>query len=159
MTTIQQQIDIITSNIQNMKVMHLEQINSLNLQVKTLEKLVKKELKTPKKLLKNNESKVRKPSGFATPSKVSSELCTFLNTTEGTEIARTEVTKAVVSYIKEKSLQSKSDKKNIIVPDEKLKMLLGLDDNEELTYFSLQKHMNKHFLKSKQTEDVAVEMS
>jgi chromatin remodeling complex protein RSC6 len=47
-----------------------------------------------------------------------------------------------------------SESKNKIVPDDKLKNLLGLNDCDEndLTFFSIQKHMNKHFLSKKKTE-------
>ena len=71
-----------------------------------------------------------------------------MNKPEGSELARTEVTKALVNYIKEHNLiNCDSDNKNKIVPDEKLKNLLGLKEEElnELNYFSIQKYMNKHF--------------
>jgi chromatin remodeling complex protein RSC6 len=69
---------------------------------------------------------------------------------EGTEIARTEVTKTLSLYIKANNLQEKGENsKNRINPDAKLKNLLGLsnDETENLTYFTIQKHMNKHFIK------------
>jgi upstream activation factor subunit UAF30 len=89
----------------------------------------------------------RAPSGFAKPSKVTKELCAFMNKTEGTEIARTEVTRALVAYIKENKLENTSNSK-IISPDEKLKILLGIEDGQELNYFNIQKYMNKHFVKN-----------
>ena len=70
-----------------------------------------------------------------------------MNKEEGTEIARTDVTKALVSYIKENKLENMSNGK-IITPDEALKGLLGVEDGEELTYFNIQKYMNKHFVKN-----------
>ena len=96
--------------------------------------------------LKNKNKEKRKPSGFAKPTKVTKELCEFMNKQEGTEIARTEVTKALVNYIKENKLEQKENSK-IINPDKKLKFLLGIEDNQELTYFNIQKFMNKHFIK------------
>jgi len=124
------------------------QINSLQQQLRVLEKTVKKQMKTLKKDASKNKNKGnRKPSGFAKPSKVTKELCEFMNKTEGTEIARTEVTKALVSYIKENKLENENNSK-IIKPDNKLKILLELEDGEELTYFNIQKYMNKHFVKN-----------
>lgn len=121
------------------------QINLLQQQLRNLEKSVKKEVKCLKKAAVKNKNKGnRKPSGFANPTKVSKELCEFMNKKEGSEIARTEVTKAIISYIKNNNLQNKTNKK-IISPDEKLKFLLGIKEEEELTYFNLQKYMNKHF--------------
>jgi upstream activation factor subunit UAF30 len=96
---------------------------------------------------KNKNNGNRKPSGFAKPSKVTKELCEFMNKAEGSEIARTEVTRALVAYIKENKLENTSNSK-IISPDDKLKVLLGLDDSQELTYFNIQKFMNKHFVKN-----------
>jgi len=126
------------------------QLNTLQQQVRGLEKTVKKELKTGKKETKPVVVKAKKaPSGFAKPTKVTKELCEFMDKPEGTEIARTEVTKALVNYIKSNNLQEQTtDSKNKIVPDDKLKNLLGLnvEETNELTYFSIQKYMNKHFI-------------
>ena len=116
--------------------------------IKQLEKSVKKQMKGLKKeVVKTKNKGNRQPSGFAKPSKVTKELCEFMNKAEGTEIARTEVTRALVSYIKENNLENNTNSK-IISPDNKLKNLLGLDDSQELTYFNIQKYMNKHFVKN-----------
>lgn len=129
------------------------QISTLQQQVRTVEKNVKKELKNIKK--DKNKEKIktkRAPSGFAKPTKVTKELCQFMDKPEGTEIARTEVTKALVSYIKNNNLlEQGEDSKKKIIPDDKLKTLLGIDNNEinDLTYFNIQKYMNKHFYSNK----------
>jgi chromatin remodeling complex protein RSC6 len=124
------------------------QINNLQQHLKILEKNVKKQMKSLKKnVIKNKNKGNRKPSGFAKPSKVTKELCDFMNENEGTEIARTEVTKFLVAYIKNNKLENEINSK-IIKPDNKLKLLLGINDEEELTYFNIQKYMNKHFVKN-----------
>ena len=121
-------------------------INGIQQNVKQLEKSVKKQMKGLKKEVVKNKNKGNKqPSGFAKPSKVTKELCEFMNKSEGTEIARTEVTKALVTYIKENKLNNSTNGK-IIEPDNKLKELLGIEDGQELTYFTIQKYMNKHFV-------------
>ena len=88
----------------------------------------------------------RAPSGFAKPALISKELCSFLGKPAGTEMARTEVTKHLTSYIKEHNLQD-SDNKRKIVPDAALKKLLNVKASDELTYFNLQKYMKVHFPK------------
>ena len=124
------------------------QLTSIQQNIKHLEKSVKKQMKGLKKeAIKTKPKGNRAPSGFAKPSKVTKELCAFMNKTEGTEIARTEVTRALVAYIKENKLENTSNSK-IIKPDEKLKGLLGIEEGQELNYFNIQKYMNKHFVKS-----------
>lgn len=128
------------------------QLNSLQQHIRTLEKQVRKEIKSATKVLKTKDKpkKPKAPSGFAKPTKVTKELCEFMEKPEGTEIARTEVTKTLSQYIKTNNLQEKGENsKNRINPDAKLKSLLGLsnDETENLTYFTIQKHMNKHFIK------------
>jgi cytidylate kinase len=131
-------------------------ISTLQQQVKTVEKNVRKELKKDKKKDKKKDMTKNKkaPSGFAKPTKVTKELCDFMDKPEGSEIARTEVTKVLVSYIKNNNLlEQGEDLKNKIVPDAKLKTLLGIENGElnDLTYFNIQKYMNKHFYSNKST--------
>ena len=124
------------------------QMTSMQQSIKCLEKSVKKQMKELKKEAIKTKAKGNKaPSGFAKPSKVTKELCEFMNKTEGTEIARTEVTRALIAYIKEHKLENTTNSK-IIAPDEKLKVLLGIEDGQELNYFNIQKYMNKHFVKN-----------
>ena len=130
------------------------QLNSMQQQLKNVEKNVKKELKAVKKVVaeKSKPKNKRAPSGFAKPTKVTKELCDFMNRPEGSEIARTEVTKVLVNYIKTNNLQEQTAvSKNKIVPDDKLRSLLGLKVEEinELTFFNIQKYMNKHFISKK----------
>ena len=123
-------------------------ISGIQQNIKHLEKTVKKQMKGLKREVTKTKNKGnRQPSGFAKPSKVTKELCEFMNKAEGSEIARTEVTRALVAYIKENKLENTSNSK-IISPDNKLKILLGLHDDQELTYFNIQKYMNKHFVKN-----------
>ena len=125
------------------------QINGLQQKVKSVEKSVKKELKKIKKDKEKSKPKSKRaPSGFAKPTKVTKELCDFLEKPEGFEIARTEVSKMLVKYIQTNNLLENNNK---IVPDEKLKVLLGIqgDNLDNLNYFNIQKYMNKHFYSNK----------
>ena len=124
------------------------QITMLQNQIRGLEKNVKKQIKALAKEAKKNKQKGnRKPSGFAVPSKISPELCQFMHKPPESEVARTEVTQFIISYIKDNDLQWKENRK-IIKPDQPLQTLLGNGD-DEVTYFNLQRYMNKHFLKEK----------
>jgi chromatin remodeling complex protein RSC6 len=123
------------------------QIGTIQQQLRSVEKSVKREFKTLKKEADKNKNKGnKKPSGFATPSKITNELCEFMNKESGSEIARTVVTKTLIEYIKKNKLEN-SENSQIIHPDTKLQTLLGINGEDKLTYFTLQKHMNKHFIK------------
>jgi chromatin remodeling complex protein RSC6 len=123
------------------------QITAISTQMKTLEKTVKREIKQHKKEVIKKQSKGnRKPSGFAAASPISEELCDFMGKERGTSIARTEVTKFICSYIDENSLRN-AENKRVINPDDKLKSLLDPDADTVLTYFNIQRFMNKHFIK------------
>ena len=129
-------------------------IKGLTVDVKKLEKRVSREIKEIQKKnkkkggSKNTDKPKRAPSGFAKPSEISIELSDFLGKDPGIHMARTEVTKYVTQYIKDHGLQNPSNKRHIL-PDEKLKKLLNVSNDEEVTYFNLQKFMKHHFPKSK----------
>ena len=130
------------------------QITMLQNQVRSLEKVVNKTMKTMAREAKKNKSKGnRKPSGFAVPTNISKDLCDFMGKPGGSQVARTEVTQYIIQYIKQKDLQWAENRK-IIKPDERLKKLLGVEDNEEVTYFNLQKFMNKPFVKKSVTSHI-----
>jgi chromatin remodeling complex protein RSC6 len=88
----------------------------------------------------------RKPSGFAKATYMSPTLCEFLGVPEGTEMARTEVTKKVLAYVKEKDLQN-PESKRVIRLDAKLEKLLCPEKDEMVTYFSIQRLMKVHYIK------------
>jgi chromatin remodeling complex protein RSC6 len=119
---------------------------NLQAKLRLLERAVNKEVKTLNKAASRNKNKGnRKPSGFAKSSKISENLCSFMNKPPGSEVARTEVTKYIINYIKEHNLQRPENKK-FINPDDNLKSLLEVQEGEDLSYFNLQKYMNKHFI-------------
>jgi chromatin remodeling complex protein RSC6 len=92
--------------------------------IKLLEKNVKKELKIIKKEASKKVKSTREPSGFAKACKVSKELCLFLNKKEDSEMARTDVTKALIQYITKNNLQFSENKKIILRLPQYTKMWL-----------------------------------
>lgn len=119
-------------------------------EVRTLQKSYERERKQHLKASKRRKTKAgnRAPSGFVIPTEISQELATFLKKPSGTEMKRTDVTKEINKYIRENKLQDPSNGRKIL-PDAKLRKLLRVPQNEELTYFNLQRYMSPHFPKSK----------
>ena len=125
------------------------QLTNITGQVRALQKRADRELRAAQKLNKkrSNKSGTRAPSGFVKPTKISKELAAFLHKPYGTEMARTQVTREINTYIRAHSLQDPKNGRHII-PDAKLRKLLKLAKEDELTYFNLQKYMSPHFAKA-----------
>ena len=128
-------------------------ISALKSEFKSLEKKWSREIKTAQKQTNRRKRKAgnRAPSGFVKPTKISDELASFLGKTKGTEMARTDVTREINTYIRENKLQDSSNGRKIN-PDKKLATLLKLKNTDELTYFNLQKYMSPHFAKAVKPE-------
>jgi len=130
-------------------------ISALKNEYRVLEKKWSREIKAAQKLSgKRKRGKGnRSPSGFVKPTKISDELANFLGKEMGTEMARTDVTREINTYIRANNLQDKTNGRKII-PDNKLALLLKLSETDELTYFNLQKYMSPHFAKAVKAETV-----
>ena len=138
----------LATRLQELKTLQSSIVSDLKKLHKTVHRHMKENSKKNKKRknLDPNRPK-REPSGFAKPALISSELCSFLGKPEGTEMARTEVTKYLTQYIKEHKLQDEANRRKIL-PNKQLQQLLNVGKGDEVTYFNLQKYMKVHFPKS-----------
>ena len=128
-----------------------ETVGSLVAELKRLEKRVArlqkdadKRRRKSKKPVEGEEVKPRKPSIFELPTGLSNDLCAFLGVSNGSKESRSNVTKAITTYVKLHELKDK----HTIKPDAKLRALLGVKEEEVLTYFNLQRYLNHHYLKA-----------
>lgn len=106
------------------------------------------------KFKRNCDRKTSSSSGFLKPVNISAELAKFTSWDAKKAYSRTQVTKFICNYIKDKELYDKKDKRNIIC-DAALKNLLKYDpanppkdENGKavpLTYFRLQQYLKSHF--------------
>lgn len=134
------------------------------LEVNSLEKMMEQYVvKIAKDTQKNTtEKRKRKPSGFASPTHVSPELCVFMGRQVGDLISRTETSKFLSNYISSNSLTDPQNK-TVIRPDATLARLLGDDARQnEITYFTIQRYMNRHFISANslaQTSSTETEQS
>jgi len=151
LTTLEEDLKVLTASLTTLR----ETATSLLGQVKRLDRRVHREIKDARKrkrrvkVEEGAEAKPRVPSIFERPVQVTDELCKFLAKPNGTLLSRSEVTKLVNNYVKEKDLKTK----HAIAPDAALKKLLAIPEGDQLTYFNLQKYLNRHYVK---TEKAAV---
>jgi len=145
-TSLDDDLRAVAANLSTLR----ETASTLLGQVKKLEKRVHREMKDARKrrrrvrLDENGVEVKRAPSIFERPTQVTGELLTFLARPAGTLMSRSEVTKAVNEYVKAHSLKNKHD----IKPDGPLRALLAIGVDEPLTYFNLQRYLNRHYVKA-----------
>ena len=84
------------------------------------------------------------------PVNISNEMSSFTGWEKDELKSRVDVTKYICGYIRDNDLQNPDDRRQI-VPDKKLTNLLKLNKKglaeEPLTYYSLQKKIQPHFIK------------
>ena len=119
--------------------------NALKNNVKTIAKISSRVSKNADKSSKRKKNAKSRPSGFEKPTLISDELAVFFGKDIGTLMARTDVSKQIHEYVVQQKLQNEKNRR-IIHPDAKLKKLLNVN-NDELTYFNLQKYLKFHFQK------------
>ena len=143
-TTLDEDLKAVTGNLNTLR----ETVSAMLGQVKRLEKRVHRELKDARKRKRRappaEGSAPKAPSIFERPTKVTDELCKFLGKPNATLMSRSEVTKGVNNYVKLHNLKDK----HTIKPDAALKALLQIGDGEPLTYFNLQRYLNRHYVKA-----------
>jgi hypothetical protein len=123
-------------------------LKSVLANLKRVEKRFAKEMKDAKKKRKV----ARKLNADGTPAVVpiqkpkaiSDELGLFLGKGKNATASRSEVTKALCAYVKQKGLGNG----RFIKADAPLLKLFGISASDELTYIGIQKHINKHFVKT-----------
>ncbi len=119
---------------------------------KRLEKRVSREMRDARKNKRKAkaplaEGEERKPSIFQIPVPITDDLSVFLGGPKGNLMSRSQVTKSIMSYIKENKL----NEKHKIHPNPALRKLLGLKEGEELTIFNMQTYLQKHYIKATPT--------
>jgi chromatin remodeling complex protein RSC6 len=140
-----------TSDTENVIQVLADKIGSLAALIKDIQSSFKPVLKEHDKLRKiveriqkKRDNARKSPSGFAKPNKISDELCDFIGVPHGTEKSRTDITRYINAYVKEHNL-NKPTNRRIILPDDKLKNILKINNDEEVTFFILQRLISHHF--------------
>jgi len=126
-------INVLTALVKEIVVSHKQVVKSYEKNQKIIDKIQKK-----------RENARKSPSGFAKPNKISDELCDFIGVPHGTEKSRTDITRYINNYVKEHNL-NKPTNRRIILPDDKLRAILNVKNDEEVTFFILQRLISHHF--------------
>ena len=115
--------------------------------VKRLQKdFAKLQKERSKKKRRQSSDKKKEPSGFAKPTPLSDAMCVFLGEKKGSLMSRTDVTRNISKYIRDHDLQNPKNRREIF-PNKELRKLLSVPQDDELTFFNLQKYLKVHFLK------------
>lgn len=163
-TSFSEVLRVTCENLNSMKT----QIKNMERDFRTLKSLYKSELKFSKKSKKNRGpvDPLKKSHGMLKPTAISDKLADFFGLPRGSKLARPQAAKLISTYIKENELYGeKADStgvmkinKTVIIPDAKLRSLLGepvfLYSKKEpelgngYNYFNLQSYLKqqKHFL-------------
>ena len=135
-----------------------ETITAFHSQLKKIEKRAARDVKDARKrkhrapaVDENGNPKPARQNVFSRPNRLSDDLCVFLGLPKGSEKSRSEVTTLITNYVKENNLKNKHE----IKADGKLRKLLTPNDQtatyfdtQTLTYFNLQRYLNKHYIKT-----------
>lgn len=124
----------------------IETARKLQTELKSAKVTVSRELKEARKTkgkARDPNKKKRNPTGFAVPTQLSDDLCSFLGLAKKTVMPRTEVTTRITEYVKSHKLAEGRD----IKADAALSKLLGLKASDALTYFNLQRYLKHHYTK------------
>ena len=143
---VEDEIDAVRSASDKSRVSGVRFLRSLN---KSLKQLKKDTARAMKQKRKNPNRAKNTSSGFMKPVGISGEMCKFTGWGTDELKSRVDVTKYICGYIRDNNLQNPDDRRQI-VPDKKLQALLKLDKKslkeEPLTYYSLQKKIQPHFV-------------
>jgi chromatin remodeling complex protein RSC6 len=89
--------------------------------------------------------KEKRPTIFTTPVTIKDELCVFLNKPKGTQMTPADVTRAFSAYVETHKLKD-AEKGHTIHPDAAMRKVLGVKDDETLTYRNIQSFLYKLYL-------------
>jgi len=89
-----------------------------------------------------------KNNGFNRAQRITPELASFLDVPEEEMLSRSAVTRRVNAYIRANELKHPENGRVIMIEkDEKLKALLKVPEDEQLTYLNIQKYLSPHYIK------------
>ena len=122
----------------------LEEITALRSDIKSLSKIIRKIKAKQDDPTGEKAASRAKNNGFNRKQAISEKLRIFLELPEGELVSRSNVTRAINSYVTENNLKH-PDNGRILMLDDKLKNLLQPPADVQITFFNLQKYLSPHY--------------
>jgi chromatin remodeling complex protein RSC6 len=145
-TNVQEEVVDPTEDSLTMLFRKIEELNVLSKWMnKSGKAIIRKNSKPARRRVSNGQK-----SGFAVPVRVDKSLAAFLEIDPNEHIPRTEVTKRLTKYIKDKSLQCEN--KKLFVCDEALAKVFAVDKGTQTNWFEMQKFLAKLLTSVKKEE-------
>ena len=122
----------------------LEEITALRSDIKSLSKIIRKIKAKQDDPTGEKAASRAKNNGFNRKQAISEKLRIFLELPEGELVSRSNVTRAINSYVTENNLKH-PDNCRILMLDDKLKNLLQPPADVQITFLNLQKYLSPHY--------------
>jgi len=143
-TTIAQDIEALTSQLQNARDLAVAGLKALT----KLSKRVARDIKEAGRRRRRNRvvaepgaaPVVKRPTIFTTPVTLKPELAAFLGKPTGSQMTPADVTRAFSAYVDAHKLKD-AEKGHTIHPDAAMVRVLGVKDGETLTYRNIQTYL------------------
>jgi chromatin remodeling complex protein RSC6 len=146
--TVEQEIAALISVHQNLRDQSVAAIKTLQKLQKRVAREVKEAGRRRRRAKKEDENgapKEKRPTIFTTPVTLKDELCVFLGKAKGSQMTPADVTRAFSAYVDSHKLKD-ADKGHTIHPDAAMRKVLGLKENEEVSYRNVQKYLYKLYV-------------
>lgn len=146
--TVEQEIAALVSLHQNLRDQAVGAIKTLQRLQKRVAKEVKEAGRRRRRSKKESEDgvvKEKRPTIFTTPVTLKDELCSFLGKAKGSQMTPADVTRAFSAYVDSHKLKD-AEKGHTIHPDAAMRKVLGVKEEELLTYRNIQSYLYKLYV-------------
>ena len=146
--SVEQEIAALVTLHQSLRDQAVSAIKTLQRLQKRVAKEVKEAGRRRRRSKKENEdgvAKEKRPTIFTTPVTLKDELCSFLGKAKGSQMTPADVTRAFSAYVDSHKLKD-AEKGHTIHPDAAMRKVLGVKEDETLTYRNIQSFLYKLYL-------------
>ena len=147
-TSVTQDIDVLVAQLQSVRDAAIGGLKALAKLSKRVARDIKEAGRRRRRVkpaaVEGEAPAVKRPTIFTTPVTLKDELSSFLGKPKGTLMSRSDVTRGIMTYVKDKKLNNKQD----INPDAALRKLLAVTEAEKVTILNLQRFLKTHYVKA-----------